>query len=706
VASKDNFCFTFDRKIRAISLLPTKITHNPCHQFEPVFRRNIEKPRSRKPPCYDAGSFAGKMRMNRSKLMRIAIAAMVVLSVAVGMAQNVHTPYDPDLLAETLRENNRGFDFDRREEMIPMRDGVHLFTVILIPRVEEKMPIMLTRTPYGASMRVPPDKGPQLGAALPLGDDIFAGSHYIRVFQDVRGKYRSEGKYVMNMPLRGPLNTSGVDHSTDTYDTIDWLVHNIPQNNGRVGMIGTSYDGFLVLMGLINPHPALKAAVPINPMVDTWIGDDWFHNGAFREMMMDFIYNEELTRDFTGTADDSDRDQYNVYLHGESAGNLGRSRGLDQVSFWKSLVMHPAYDQFWQGQALDKILAGQPLKVPTMYIHGLWDQEDMYGALAAYEATEPKDKHNDLNYLVIGPWSHGGSNGNGSYLGPLKFDGDTALHFRRTVLLPFLDEHLRADGPKADTPPVLAYETGTNTWHRYEAWPVSCETACKYKMKSLYLKPGMQLGFAAAASNGAAYAEYVSDPEHPVPYSARPVRPVYSRSSTWGRWLVEDQRNLANRQDVLSYRSEVLTQPLELSGQPIANLFASTSGTDADFIVKLIDVYPDQNPSEPELAGYQLMVSADIFRGRYRNGLSHPTPIPEGKVELYRWTLPAVSHAFLPGHRIMVQIQSSWYPLYDRNPQTYVENIFFAKPGDYRKATQRIYQTGASASFIDLPVVH
>jgi putative CocE/NonD family hydrolase len=618
---------------------------------------------------------------------------MAVLLSGIGArAQYVHTPYDPDLLAETLREDNRRTDFDRREVMIPMRDGIHLFTVILIPRAEEKMPILLTRTPYGASRRVPPDRGPKLESALPPGDDIFVGAHYIRVFQDVRGRYRSEGKYVMNLPLRGPLNTSGVDHSTDTFDTIDWLVKNVPQNNGRVGMIGTSYDGFLVLMGLINPHPALKAAVPINPMVDTWIGDDWFHNGAFREMMMEFIYNQELSHDSTGTDENGDQDEYEVYLHAGSAGELAHRRGLDQVSSWENLVMHPAYDAFWQGQALDKILAGQPLKVPTMFIHGLWDQEDIYGAIAAYEETEPKDKSNDMNYLVIGPWSHGKSNGDGSSLGALKFDGDTALHFRRTVLLPFLNEHLQDNGSKADTPPVLAYATGTNTWHRYESWPVSCETDCKYKMKSLYLKPGMQLGFNPAASSGTAYAEYVSDPEHPVLYSSRPIRPVYSRSSTWGSWLVEDQRRVSKRPDVLSYQS-------------IANLFASTTGTDSDFVVKLIDVYPDENPAEPGLAGYQLMVSADILRGRYRENFSHPAPIPEGRVELYRWTLPTVSHVFLPGHRIMVQIQSSWYPLYDRNPQTYVENIFFARPEDYRKATQRIYQTGAEASFIELPVV-
>jgi uncharacterized protein len=628
-----------------------------------------------------------------------------VLSGGPARPQAIHTPYDPDLLAETLLENNRGFDFDRLEEYIPMRDGAKLFTVILVPRVAEPMPIMLTRTPYGASSRTPPDRGPRLESALPVGDDIFAGANYIRAFQDVRGKYRSEGEYVMNRPVRGPLNPSGVDHSTDTYDTIEWLLKNVPGNNGRVGMIGTSYDGFLVLMGLVNPHPALKAAVAINPMVDTWIGDDWFHNGAFREMMMDFIYHQDVTHDFPEAAQKPGGDEYDHYLKGGAAGALGRQRGLDGAGFWKELVQHPAYDEFWQGRALDRILAGQALKVPTMYIQGLWDQEDIYGAIAAYKATEPKDRDNDMNFLVIGPWAHGGANGNGSSLGPLKFDGDTALYFRRTVLLPFLNERLKEGAPKANTPPVLAYETGTNTWRRYDAWPVSCESGCNQKTRAFYLNPGFRLGFDSPSPQGTPYAEYVSDPAKPVLYTARPILPVYSQGSTWWQWLVGDQRVLSNRPDVLSYKSEVLKEPVALSGQPIANLFASTSGTDSDFVVKLIDVYPDRDASQPEMSAYELMISADILRGRYRADFAHPSPVPEGKIEQYHWTLPAASHVFLPGHRIMVQIQSSWFPLYDRNPQTWVDNIFWAKPEDFRKATQRIYQTGVQASYIELPVV-
>ncbi len=625
---------------------------------------------------------------------------LFILSGGAVRAQN-HTPLDPELLAETLAEDDRNTDYDRREEMIPMRDGVHLFTIILIPRTNDPMPIMLTRTPYGASKRTPPEKGPRLKDALPVGDDMFAEANYIRVFQDVRGKYRSEGHYQMTMPLQGPLNTSGVDHSTDTYDTIDWLVKNVPKNNGRVGMMGTSYDGFLVLMGLVNPHPALKAAVPINPMVDTWMGDDWFHHGAFRQMMMEFIYNQDLPHDPVAMGERDD--DYDFYLKSGSAGEIGRRRGLDRVSFWNSLLAHPAYDSFWQLQALDRILARQPLKVPTLYIHGLWDQEDIYGAVAAYEATEPKDRANDMNFLAIGPWAHGGSNLDGSFLGAFRFDGDTALYFRRQHLLPFLNEHLREGAPRANTPPVLAYETGTNSWHRYDAWPRSCESSCPNPMKKLFLKPGLKLGYDASAQ-GAAYAEYTSDPAHPVLYSPRPIKPVYSEGSTWGGWLVQDQRNVSDRRDVLTYQSEVLTEPVAVSGQPIANLFASTSGTDSDFVVKLIDVYPDKDPDQ-ELRGYELMVSADIFRGRYRNDPAVPAPITAGKVESYRWNLPAVSHTFLPGHRMMVQIQSTWFPLYDRNPQTFVDNIFWAKPEDYKKATQRIYQTGDQASFIEMPVV-
>jgi uncharacterized protein len=640
----------------------------------------------------------------------LSVAAIVLLAVIElrSTAQIIQSPMDvhaPDEIPNVFKAVTQNFDFVRREEMVPMRDGVKLHTVIMIPRAEERMPILLTRTPYGASQRSSRDQSPRLEAVLPRGDDVISTAGYIRVFQDVRGKYGSEGEYRMNRPLRGPLNSTGVDHSTDTYDTIEWLLKNVPENNGRVGMIGTSYDGFLVLMGLVNPHPALKAAVPINPMVDTWIGDDWFHNGAFRQIMMDYIYAQEASHDSSVSWGSDAYDQYDQFMAAGSAGELGRRVGMEQLGFWRQLLRHPVYDAFWQGQALDKILGSQPLNVPTLYVHSLWDQEDIYGAIATYRATESKDLGNDRNYLVIGPWSHSGSNGDESSLGPIKFNGDTAYFFRRTVLLPFLNEHLKEGAPKANTPPVLAYQTGTNSWQRYDSWPRSCETGCSAGMRPIYLRPGFRLEFEKPGSEGIPFDEYVSDPAKPVPYRLRPVRPTYAQDSTWGRWLVDDQRSIAARPDVLSYSSDVLTQPVAISGQPVANLFASTSGTDADFVVKLIDVYPDLYPSQAELGGYQLMISADILRGRYRKDFAHPSPVKSGEVEQYRWNLPTTSHVFLPGHRIMVQIQSTWFPLYDRNPQTYVENIFYAKPEDFRKATQRIYHTGAQASSIELPVV-
>ena len=640
----------------------------------------------------------------------LSVAAIVLLAVFElhSIAQIIQPPMDvhaPDEIPNAFLAVTQNFDFVRREEMIPMRDGAKLHTIIMIPRAEERMPILLTRTPYSASRRSSRDSSPHLEAVLPGGDDVISTAGYIRVFQDVRGKYGSEGEYRMNRPLRGQLNSTSVDHSTDTYDTIEWLLKNVPENNGRVGMIGTSYDGFLVLMGLVNPHPALKAAVPINPMVDTWIGDDWFHNGAFRQIMMDYIYDQEASHDSSVSWGNNTYDQYDLFMAAGSAGELGRRMGMEQLGFWRQLLQHPSYDAFWQGQAMDKILGSQPLKVPTLYVHGLWDQEDIYGAIAAYRATETKDLRNDMNYLVLGPWCHSGSNGDGNSLGPVKFNGDTAYYFRSTVLLPFLNEHLKEGAPKANTPPVLAYQTGTNAWQRYDSWPRGCESGCAVGMRSIYLRAGFRLEFEKPGADGIACDEYISDPAKPVPYRPRPARPTYARDSTWGRWLVDDQRSMAARPDVLSYVSDVLTQPVSVSGQPVANLFASTSGADSDFVVKLIDVYPDLYPSQPELGGYQLMISADILRGRYRKDFAHPLPVKAWEVEQYRWNLPTASHVFLRGHRIMVQIQSSWFPLYDRNPQTYVENIFFAKPDDFRKATQRIYHTGAQASSIELPVM-
>jgi putative CocE/NonD family hydrolase len=601
------------------------------------------------------------------------------------------------------------FDYVRRDVMIPMRDGIKLHTVILVPKGAKNAPILLTRTPYDATSMTSIQPSAHLGPSLYGYDnalDVILKGGYIRVVQDVRGKYGSEGDYVMTRPLRGPLNPTAVDHSTDTYDTIDWLVKNIPESNGKVGIIGISYDGFTPLMALVNPHPALKVSVPMNPMVDGWMGDDWFHNGAFREMNMPYIYEQEATRKNDEHWWNDHFDDYDMYLKASSAGELGRRRGMEQVGFWKKLLEHPAYDAWWQQQAVDKILAAQPLKVPVMLVDSLWDQEDIYGAIAVYKAVKPKDSGNDKVFLTIGPWYHGQAIRDGSELGALKFDSNTSAYFQREILGPFLANYLKDEAPKSDIAPVNAFETGTNTWRKLPSWPAGCANGCVLKLAPLYLSAGLKVKMSAPAEGDAPFDEYISDPAKPVPFNGRPSFPVgFAGNVPWRTWLTSDQRGVSGRTDVLVFVSDTLTAPVKISGQPIANLVASTSGTDSDWVVKLIDLYPDEVGDQPEMGGYQLMVAADIFRGRYRESLESPKALTPDKPLLYKFALPTANHVFLQGHRMMVQIQSSWYPLYDRNPQTFVPNIFWAQPGDYRKATQRVYHAPGEASFIELPVV-
>ncbi len=637
-------------------------------------------------------------------LLLLAGALLVFTETATAQRPS-QTPTLPSERPEKLEPTNYGFDYVRREVMIPMRDGVKLHTVILVPKGAKNAPILLTRTPYNATELTTRTESSHLGPSLYGYDnatDVIVEGGYIRVVQDIRGKYGSEGDYVMNRPLHGPQNPTPVDHATDTYDTIDWLVKNIPESNRKVGILGISYDGFLPLMALVNPHPALKVSVPMNPMVDGWRGDDWFHNGAFRQQGMSYIYDQEATRANDAKWWTSHFDDYDMFMEAVSAGELGRRRGLEQVGFWRKLLEHPNYDAFWQDQAVDKILATQPLKVPVMLVHSLWDQEDIYGDIAVYKAIKPKDTGNDKVFLVMGPWHHGQEIREGSALGAIKFNSDTALTFRQEILRPFLDHYLK-DAPKADIAPVMAFETGTNKWLRLPSWPAGCASGCVVKPTPLYLNDGLKAAFGAPKSSSSTYEEYVSDPAKPVPYRARPID-----GTSWSRWLVDDQREASGRPDVLAFVSDVLTAPVKISGEPIANLVASTSGTDSDWVVKVIDLYPDEVAGQPNMGGYQLMISADILRGRYRESFETAKPIAANTPLLYRFALPTANHVFLPGHRIMVQIQSSWFPLYDRNPQTFVPNIFWAKPNDYRKATQRIYHAAGDPrrqSFIELPLV-
>jgi hypothetical protein len=617
-----------------------------------------------------------------------------------------------DLPSEIPAKFNRvtdEFDYVRREAKIPMRDGVKLFTVIFVPKGARNAPILLTRTPYDAARLTSHAQSAHLGPRLKGYDnavDVIVEGGYIRVVQDVRGKHGSEGDYAVARPLRGPQNPTDVDHATDTYDTIDWLVKNVPESNGRVGILGISYNGFLSLMALFDPHPALKVAVPMNPMVDGWIGDDWFHNGAFRQQMAPWLYNQLATRKGDERWWTSHYDDYDMFMRAGSAGDFGRRRGMDQLGFWRKLMEHPSYDAFWRDQAVDRALAEEPLKVPVMIVHSVWDQEDIYGAIAVYKAMEPKDKANDKVFLTMGPWCHGQMIGDGSTLGALNFNSDTAHYFRQEILRPFLDQYLKEGATKANMPPVLAFETGTNTWQRLTAWPAEPNGRRRVRPTPLFLHPGMRLSRTAPQTGDEAFAEYISDPARPVPYRIRPIPAINAAGSTWRQWLVDDQREASGRTDVVAFVSDVLTEPVTIRGEPIANLIASTSGTDSDWVVKLIDVYPAEVAGQPEMGGYQLMVAADIFRGRYRESLEKPRAIESGKPLKYRFALPTANHVFLPGHQIMVQVQSSWFPLYDRNPQTFVDNIFWAQPKDYRKAVQRIYHTAEQSSFVELPQVY
>ena len=645
----------------------------------------------------------------RSRVLPVALISALTLTFAFSgnlAAQSVTLPTETPAKFKPVTSS---FDYTRREAMISMRDGAKLHTVILVPKGATRAPILLTRTPYDANATTTYAQSAHLASNLHGYDnaqDVIIPGGYIRVVQDIRGKYGSEGDYVMNRPLRGPLNPTTVDESTDTWDSIDWLVKNIPETNGNVGELGISYDGFEPLMGLVNPHPALKVSVPMNPMVDGWMGDDWFHNGAFRQQNMPYMLEQVATRDNSAKWWTDHFDDYDLFLNSGSAGELGRAHGLEQIGFWNKVIAHPSYDSWWKQQAMDKILAEQPIKIPVMLVYSLWDAEDIYGAMAVYKSIKPKDTSNDKIFLVMGPWHHGGEIDNGSTLGALEFNSNTSHYFQTEILGPFLAQYLKDGAPKHDVALVNAFETGTNKWERLSAWPLGCEKNCTIQPKSLYLADNFKTSFTAPTSTATTFDSYVSDPAKPVPFRKRPIQPIgYDNGLTWPDWLVDDQREASGRTDVLSYQSDVLTAPLKVSGMPIANLMASTSGTDADWVVKVIDVYPDEVGTAPKMGGYQLAVSMDIFRGRYRESFETPKAIAANTPLVYRFPLPTVNHVFLPGHRIMVQIQSSWFPLYDRNPQTFVPNIFFAKPADYKRAEQRIFRAPNQASFVELPTV-
>jgi putative CocE/NonD family hydrolase len=634
-----------------------------------------------------------------AKFVLLALTALAIPAIA----QDRTAPVGGDIPAKFVPPT-AAQDYVKREAMIPMRDGTKLYTVIVYPKGAANAPIVLTRTPYNAKGRANRSDSASILATLPLADEMFVKAGYIRVYQDIRGKYGSEGEYVVTRPVIGPLNPTKVDHVTDAYDTIDWLVNkaNLPESNGRVGMIGSSYEGFTVAMALLDPHPAVKVAAPESTMIDGWMGDDWFHYGAFRLAYIAWLGSQTGYKGAGKAPPTGGYDDYDNFREVGSAGDWAKKSGYDQLPYWQRMVSHPAYDGFWQGQALDKLLAANPSNVPTIWEQGLWDQEDIYGAITAWEALKSAQGKSGAklgnNHLVMGPWRHSQINREGRSLGPFQWNGDTAQQFREDMLLPYFNQYLK-DGPAVTLPAAAIYNTGENHWDKFATWPLACETGCTSPLKPIYLQGGGALGFDKATTGGDSY---VSDPSKPVPHLPRPVNFGDGR---WGDWLVSDQRGVDGRPDVMTYITEALTTPVRVSGAPIAAIFAKTTGTDGDFVVKVIDVYPAENASDPKMGGYQLPISLDIFRGRYRQSFAKPTAIPAGKVQEYKFRLPTVNHVFQPGHKIMIQVQSSLFPLYDRNPQTFVPNIFLAKKADYKAATVTIIRGGTTASAVWLPVV-
>ncbi|HEY3011588.1 MAG TPA: CocE/NonD family hydrolase [Gemmatimonadales bacterium] len=567
---------------------------------------------------------------------------------------------------------------------IPMRDGVHLNTSVCEPSgAHALLPFLLTRTPYG------------IAGDTAVGNDyrFLARDGYIFVYQDIRGRFGSEGRFVMNHPLHNPADTNGVDESTDTYDTVGWLLRNVPNNNGRAGVLGVSYPGFLATMAGINPHPAVKAISPQAPMTDTWMGDDFFHQGAFRlSYGFEYAGSMELSSDMSVPVPINIWDTYDWYRRLGPLANVDAKYFHGKVPTWEAFIGHPTYDGFWQTRAVQRVLK-TPV-VPTLTVGGWWDQEDRYGPLATYRALERGDSSHH-NFLIMGPWNHGGWRREDRRM-PVV-DPGTSEAYLRDVEAPWLAYWLQGQG-KISEPEAYLYDAGAKRWRSFDSWPPKNAVP-----RSLYLRAGGRLSFDPPAAGESRFDQYISDPAHPVPYRVRPIEQTYDpRGSRWRTWETEDQRFVDGRPDVVSWVSEPLTEDLLIAGDVTARIVASTTGRDADWVVKLIDVYPDSVADNWPLSGYQLMVAHEIMRGRYRTSFSSPEPLrPDAPLD-FRVDLHQQSYTFKPGHRIMVQIQSTWFPLYDRNPQTWVPNIFQAKPADFRAQTHRIWHTPRFTSRIEI----
>ena len=622
--------------------------------------------------------------------MRLA-ALCLVLSLAAPLVQAQEPPAQPA--------------FHLQEVMIPVRDGVHLQTVILTPVDQHgPLPILFTRTPYGV-----PDKVP---AQIPFYMQQLARDGYIFVFQNLRGRFKSEG--VFNLSSAVDLNDpKAVNETTDAYDSIDWLIKNVPNNNGKVGMYGISYPGLTTAMALLHPHPALKAVSEQASPVDQWMNDDMHRFGALRESYaVEYSVLEQADKNKNTNFDFGTYDTYSWYLNLGPLSNIDARYLHGKIPFWNSIVAHPNYDEFWKREAWVNQLHSSP--VPNLNVAGFWDQEDPWGPWQIFRHSEEHDP-NHTNFMVAGPWFHGEwHRGDGDKIGLIPFGGHaTAQEFSQNIEAPFFRYYLHGVGTKPDWL-VTTFQTGSNTWHTYATWPPK-----QSQPTNLYLDADGTLSFNAPSANANGFREYTSDPANPVPYRQRPISPTYP-GGDWRTWEVADQRFVDNRPDVLTFTSAPLDHDITVTGALSAVLFASTTGTDSDFVVKLIDVYPDdaqpnawnaeEGPKPGEYAqslnGYELPIAMEVRRGRYLASYEHPHSLLPNKPTEWDISLRDHDHVFLKGHRLMVQIQSTWFPIIDRNPQTFVPSIYQATAADFVKSTQRIYCTPSLPSHITLPVVH
>ena len=589
-------------------------------------------------------------------------------------------------------------DYQRSEVMIPMRDGVKLHAVILRPAdIPGPLPFLIERTPYGAS-RVN-------RAVIIASRPELTRSGYIFVDEDIRGRFMSEGEFVMSRPMADHNDPKAVDESTDAYDTVAWLLANISGHNGRAGFVGTSYDGFLAMAAGIDPHPAVKAISPQAPMIDVWMGDDFFHNGAFRQSYgYDYVYGLESSKettdvDYGNDKDGKPRDGFDYFLERGSFDEDVKRSGSKVLPTWKLFLEHPAYDGFWSSRGVQHHL--DAVAVPTLSVGGYYDQEDMFGPELEYATLEPYDA-NHQNFLVLGPWRHGSWSQSSRHLGAIQYGEPIGREFRAQIEAPFFAHYLK-DDPAGnsvgfDLKNSASFQTGSNTWKRYSEFP-----PLESQTTALHLSGNGMLSWAATRSP--ARASYVSDPANPVPYRHRPIQPTYSDGSKWSTWLTEDQRFVTDRKDLAVWRLPVLKKDLVVTGEVLADIFAATTGSDNDIVVKLIDQYPDDDP-DPAMRGYQLMINEEIFRGRYLQSFEKPTPLRADSIHEYRYSLHDVDHVFKAGHTVMVEIQSTWFPLYDRNPQTFVPNIMTAKPEDYKPATITIFSDPDHDSNLQLPLMN